>query len=147
MYSIFRPIDRIILILMLRAIPPPASTSSLTIGFAPVQSPDSGASRRLNLAQCENQRDAGRWSERHMTEPQQKAWGSRILPFNGSRTDHGLIAADGKQACLGAQPPSTREIVQSYELPLDGIRLLISSRMLVARAMRLYLARKSAFAC
>jgi hypothetical protein len=28
MYSIFRPIDRIILILMLRAIPPPASTSS-----------------------------------------------------------------------------------------------------------------------
>nr|WP_287177295.1 hypothetical protein [Mesorhizobium sp.] len=27
--------------------------------------------------------------------------------------------------------------MQSYELPLDGIRLLISSRMLVARAMRL----------
>lgn len=52
-----------------------------------------------------------------------------------------------KAGLLAAQPPSTREAMQSYELPLDGIRLLISSRMLVARAMRLYLARKSAFAC
>lgn len=82
-----------------------------------------------------------------MTEPQQKAGGQSDLATQRFRTDHGLIAADGKQACLGAQPPSTREIVQSYELPLDGIRLLISSRMLVARAMRLYLDRKSAFAC
>jgi hypothetical protein len=83
-----------------------------------------------------------------MTEPQQKAGGSQSdLAIQRFRTDHGLIAANGKQALLAAQPTSTREIVQSYELPLDGIRLLISSRMLVARAMRLYLDRKSAFAC
>jgi hypothetical protein len=104
MYSIFRPIDRIILILMLRAIPPPASTSSLTIGFAPVQSPDSGASRRLNLAQCENQRDAGRRGDARMLGATHdgisaKNRGQSDLAIQRFRTDHGLIAANGKQAC------------------------------------------------
>ncbi len=35
----------------------------------------------------------------------------------------------------------------AYELPLDGIRFSTSFKMFFARAMRLYLARKSAFAC
>lgn len=81
-----------------------------------------------------------------MTEPQQKA---------GAVGSCHSTVQDGPRASLrrtesrlaGGAPTSTREIVQSYELPLDGIRLLISSRMLVARAMRLYLDRKSAFAC
>lgn len=81
-----------------------------------------------------------------MTEPQQKAGavGSCHSTVQDGPRAH---CGERKAGLLAAQPPSTREIVHSYELPLDGIRLLISSRMLVARAMRLYLARKSAFAC
>ena len=52
-----------------------------------------------------------------------------------------------RKGLLTAQPPSIRETVQPYKLPLDRIRFSISFRILVARAMRLYLARKSAFAC
>lgn len=76
-----------------------------------------------------------------------KSRGRSDLAIQRFRTDHGPHCGERKAGLLAAQPTSTREIVQSYELPLDGIRLLISSRMLVARAMRLYLDRKSAFAC
>jgi hypothetical protein len=75
-----------------------------------------------------------------------KAGGSRILPFNGSGRTTGSLRRTESRLAGGATAFNTRN-VQSYELPLDGIRLLISFRMLVARAMRLYLARKSAFAC
>lgn len=78
-----------------------------------------------------------------MTEPQQKAGAVGSLTVQDGPRAH----CGERKAGLLAQPPSTREAMQSYQLPLDAFRLLISSRMLVARAVRLYLARKSAFAC
>ena len=109
---IVRPIERIVLILMLRAIPPASEYIE----------PQNSGLRRFSP----------------------RIFVSFLPPLVHDFFWRGKWIRKG---LLTAQPPSIRETVLPYKLPLDGIRFSISFRMLVARAMRLYLARKSAFAC